>query len=199
MNRTSHGTRSDLPEYLSGRLHKPNKQKSISFQQIKKILISKIYWALTRPTDLTRYIDIWHLNFYIWHVITWHLTFDIFHLLRSHKFYWDLTRSIEISQDLLRSQKIYWFGILHFTFGIWQLTIDHFDLRDASACKELDISGPGIVALFVVIVFSSVQVVSKKRKVGNENWRTSEQAKVHAIAIVMHQSWKCASMSWYWC
>ena len=43
VNRTSHGTRSDLPEYLSGRLHKSNKQKSISFQQIKKILISKIY------------------------------------------------------------------------------------------------------------------------------------------------------------
>ena len=29
----------------------------------------------------------------------------------------------------------------------------------------------GIVALFAVIVFSSVQVLSKKRKIGNENWR----------------------------
>ena len=48
-----------------------------------------------------------------WHDI-WHLTFtrstDISQdLLRSHKIYWDLTRSTEISQDLLRSQKIYWY------------------------------------------------------------------------------------------
>ena len=43
-------------------------------------------------------------------------------LLRSHKIYWDLTRSTELSQDLLRSHKIYWFGIIHYTFGIWHLT-----------------------------------------------------------------------------
>ena len=29
------------------------------------------------------------------------------YILRSHKIYWDVTRSIEISQDLLRSHKIY--------------------------------------------------------------------------------------------
>ena len=54
------------------------------------------------------------MNFYFWHLtLTWHLTFDI---------YLDLTRSTEISQDLLRSHKIYWFGIIHLTFGIWHLT-----------------------------------------------------------------------------
>ena len=56
-----------------------------------------------------------------WHDI-WHLTFDI---------YCDLTRSAEISQDLLRSHKIYWdlkrstdlaLYIWHFTFYIWYLT-----------------------------------------------------------------------------
>ena len=45
-------------------------------------------------------------------------------ILRSHKIYWDLTRSTEISQDLLRSQKIYRFGILHLTCGIWHLTFE---------------------------------------------------------------------------
>ena len=43
---------------------------------------------------------------------------------------WDLTKSSEISQDLLRSHKIYWelkryrFGIWHLAFGIWQLICD---------------------------------------------------------------------------
>ena len=88
----------------------------------------KIYWDLTGPTDLTKYI--WHLIFelllltfdiWLWHAMTWHLTLDI---------YWDLTRSTEISQDLLRSHKIYWdlkrsieiskdLLIWQFTFGIW--------------------------------------------------------------------------------
>ena len=43
---------------------------------------------------------------------------------------WDLTKSSEILQDLLRSHKIYWelkryrFGIWHLAFGIWQLICD---------------------------------------------------------------------------
>ena len=50
---------------------------------------------------------------------------------------WDLARSTEISQDLLKSPKIYWdltihgdltwhlpFDIWHLTFDIWHLTLD---------------------------------------------------------------------------
>ena len=47
-------------------------------------------------------------------------------LLRSHKIYRDLTRSTEISQDLLRSQKIYW-DLKRSTdliFNVWHLTFD---------------------------------------------------------------------------
>ena len=40
VNRSSHGTRSDLHQYLSGRLHKPKKQKTISFHRTKKLDIS---------------------------------------------------------------------------------------------------------------------------------------------------------------
>ena len=43
---------------------------------------------------------------------------------RSHKTFWDLTRSTEISQDLLRSHKIYWFGKIHLTFDIQTFTFD---------------------------------------------------------------------------
>ena len=67
--------------------------------------------------------DIWHLTF----DISWHLTFhDIWHfmtfdisqdLLRSHKIYWDLTRSTEISKDLLIWH--YVFDICHLVFDIW--------------------------------------------------------------------------------
>ena len=35
---------------------------------------------------------------------------------------WALIRSTDISQDLLRSFKIYWFNIINFTFDIWQVT-----------------------------------------------------------------------------
>ena len=42
-------------------------------------------------------------------------------LLRSHEIYWDLTRSTEISQDLLRSHKIYW-DLTRFTEIYWDLT-----------------------------------------------------------------------------
>ena len=48
--------------------------------------------------------------------------------------HWYLTRSTDISQDLLRSHKIYWYGKIHltfdirtFTFYIWHLTLTpHF-------------------------------------------------------------------------
>ena len=54
----------------------------------------KIYWDLTRSTDLAKYI--WHLT------LTCHeMSFDMWHLQRSHK--------------------IYWFAIIHLTFGIWHL------------------------------------------------------------------------------
>ena len=71
----------------------------------------------------------------------WHLTIDIYWDLTRSTHYWDIARSIEISQDLtksteisqylLRSHKIYRdlkrstdlaFYILHLLFDIWHLT-----------------------------------------------------------------------------
>ena len=50
---------------------------------------------------------------------------------RQYNICWDITICTEISQDLLRSYMIYWFGKIHlkfdiwtFTFGIWHLTFD---------------------------------------------------------------------------
>ena len=82
------------------------------------------------------------MNFYFWHLIfdidtpwhdIWHLTIDIYWDITRSTHYWDIARSIEISQDLtksteisqdlLRFQKIYWFGILHLIFNIWHLTL----------------------------------------------------------------------------
>ena len=92
-----------------------------------------MYWDLTRSTGISQDIlrshkiywfgkihltfYIWTFTFYIWYLtLTCHdMPFDI---------YWDLTRSTEISKDLLRSQKIYWFGIIHLTFGIWHFVFD---------------------------------------------------------------------------
>ena len=44
--------------------------------------------------------------------------------MRSHKIYWDLTRSTVVSQDLQRSQKVHWFGSMHLISNMWHLTFD---------------------------------------------------------------------------
>ena len=76
----------------------------------------KIFWDLTRPTDLTRYI--WHLifelllfTFYIchgmpWHAMTWHLTFDIWPFDIWHLTFdiWDFTLSLHINS-------LFWWNI----------------------------------------------------------------------------------------
>ena len=62
---------------------------------------------------------------------------------------WDLIRSLEISQDLLRSHKIYWgpirsteissinwFDILHLIFDTWHLTFD-IDMPLTLICCEI--------------------------------------------------------------
>ena len=75
--------------------------------------------------------DIWFLNFYFLHLtltchdMLWH---DIWHLLRSHKIYWDLTRSAEISYGLLIWQNT--FDIWHWHVSIWHdMTFDiYWDL-----------------------------------------------------------------------
>ena len=88
----------------------------------------KIYWDLTRPTDLAKHIG--HLNFHLlksyiwhWHAMTWD---DIWHLT-STEISQDLMRSqsiTKISKDLLRSQKIYWFGTIDLTFDMpWNLKL----------------------------------------------------------------------------
>ena len=125
----------------------------------------KIFWDLTRSSDISHDLlmwqntymtfDIWTFTFAIWHLLSQDL-------LRSHKFYWDLTRSTKISQDLLiwqhtfdiwtftfdidmpwhtiwhllRSHKIYWFGIIHSTFGIWLGVNRNMDLKDAAFLKS---------------------------------------------------------------
>ena len=93
-----------------------------------------IYWDLKRSTEILQDLlishgllvwqntfDVWHWHVSIivnmtWHCqydMTWHFTFTEI----SHNIYWDLTRSTEISQELLRNQKINWFGNLYLTFS----------------------------------------------------------------------------------
>ena len=78
--------------------------------------------------------------------------------LRSHKIWWDLTISTEVSQDLLRYHKIYWDLkyqlIWHsaFNFDTWDLTFDIdmlltliccdiwqliFDIFDMTLCNDI--------------------------------------------------------------